>query len=163
MNTIEIYHKNLCKVAPVQVAIMAALMLTGKLFDDGDVLRHAGIALALLAHDVAQPRLRLAQGQVREGVTLRNTGQRPALETVQIYVRDLVSSVTWAVKELKAYRQVRVQPGEQVQVDLELPVAACSLVNAKGQRVVEAGEFDLLVGRSSRGRDLMAVRFSVLE
>ena len=99
---------------------------------------------------------------VRARITLRNTGQRPALETVQIYVRDVVSSVTWAVKELKAYRQVRVQPGEQVQVDLELPVAACSLVNAKGQRVVEAGEFDLLVGRSSRGRDLMAVRFSVL-
>jgi beta-glucosidase len=78
-------------------------------------------------------------------------------------VRDVVSSVTWAVKELKAYRQVRVEPGHRWWWTWNLPVAACSLVNAKGQRVVEAGEFELLVGRSSRSRDLMAVRFSVVE
>ena len=99
---------------------------------------------------------------MRARITLRNIGQRPALETVQVYVRDVISSVTWAVKELKAYRQVRVEPGQRVVVDLELPVAACSLVNARGQRVVEAGEFDLLVGRSSRSRDLMAARFNVV-
>lgn len=87
--------------------------------------------------------------------------QRPALETAQVYLRDVVGSATWAVNELKAYRQVQVEPGAQVVVDLELPVTACSLVNAKGRRVVVAGDFDLLVGRSSRPRDLQAARFSV--
>jgi beta-glucosidase len=94
-------------------------------------------------------------------VTLENTGTRPALETVQVYVSDLVTSVTWAEKELKAYKQVSVAPGETVVVDLELPVAECTLVNADAQRVVEAGDFDLLVGRSSRNRDLQASRFTV--
>jgi beta-glucosidase len=95
-------------------------------------------------------------------ITLENTGTRPARETVQVYVSDLVTSVTWAEKELKAYKQVDVAPGETVVVDLELPVSECTLVNAQAQRVVEAGEFDLLVGRSSRGRDLHASRFRVV-
>lgn len=94
-------------------------------------------------------------------VTLENTGTRPALETVQVYVSDLVTSVTWAEKELKAYKQVAVNPGETVVVDLELPVADCTLVNAEAVRVVEVGEFELLVGRSSRNRDLQASRFTV--
>jgi beta-glucosidase len=108
--------------------------------------------------------LRLAQAELGPGdtlhaqVTLHNTGSRPALETVQVYVRDLVCSVTWAVRELKTYRQVRVAPGESVAVDLALPVADCSLVNAQGRRVVEPGDFELLVGKSSRRRDLAAVR-----
>jgi len=95
-------------------------------------------------------------------ITLENTGSRPARETVQVYVSDLVTSVTWAEKELKAYKQVDVQPGETIIVDLELPVSECTLVNAQAQRVVEAGEFDLLVGRSSRSRDLQAARFTVV-
>jgi beta-glucosidase len=94
-------------------------------------------------------------------VTLENTGTRPARETVQVYVSDLVTSVTWAEKELKTYKQVDVLPGETVVVDLELPVSECTLVNADAHRVVEAGEFDLLVGRSSRNCDLHASRFTV--
>jgi beta-glucosidase len=94
-------------------------------------------------------------------ITLENTGTRPALETVQVYVSDLVTSVTWAEKELKAYKQVAVAPGQTVVVDLQLAVAECTLVNAEALRVVEAGEFDLLVGRSSRNRDLQASRFTV--
>ena len=94
-------------------------------------------------------------------ITLENTGSRPALETVQVYVSDLVTSVTWAEKELKTYKQVAVAAGETVIVDLELPVAHCTLVNAEAVRVVEVGEFDLLVGRSSRNRDLQASRFTV--
>ena len=109
---------------------------------------------------VLQPDLGL-DGTVRVRVTLTNTGRRPALETVQVYVHDLVSSVTWAEKELKTYRQVQVDPGQRVVVELELPVSACSLVNARGLRVVEPGEFELLVGRSSRSRDLLAARFRV--
>ena len=104
----------------------------------------------------------LSEGDVIHAqITLENTGSRPALETVQVYVSDLVTSVTWAEKELKSYKQVSVSPGETVTVDLELPVADCTLVNAEAKRVVESGEFDFLVGRSSRNRDLQAARFTV--
>ena len=90
---------------------------------------------------------------VRATVELRNTGARPAHEIVQLYVRDTVTSVSWADKELKSFRHVDLQPGETVTVELSLPVADCTIVDAAGRRIVEAGEFELLVGPSSRDDD----------
>ncbi len=100
-------------------------------------------------------------GVVRAEVTLTNTGARPALETVQAYVSDLVTSVTWADKELKAWRQVQVPPGESVRVTIDVPAASCSLVTADGRRLVEPGEFALLVGPSSRASDLLRAEFRI--
>ncbi len=96
-------------------------------------------------------------------VTLSNTGRRPALETVQVYVRDAVTSVTWADKELKGFRQVHVAPGQRVVVPIELPVSACGIVDRHGNRVVEPGEFELLVGPSSRDACLLSARFTVVD
>lgn len=109
------------------------------------------------------PTPQVAPGEsVRATVTLANTGTRPARETVQVYIRDVVTSTTWADKELKAYRQIDLQPGETVDVDLEVPVAACTIVTADGRRVVEPGDFDLLVGPSSHNDDLLKSRFTVV-
>jgi beta-glucosidase len=98
---------------------------------------------------------------VRARVTVSNTGGRPARETVQAYVSDLVTSVTWAARELKAFRQVTIAPGESVTVPLEIPVAACTLVTADGRRVVEPGDFELQVGPSSREADLLRAVFHI--
>ena len=100
-------------------------------------------------------------GTVVGHITVVNTGARPALETVQVYLRDMVTSVSWTDKELKAYRQVEVLPGKSVRVRLELPVADCTLVDASGRRVVEPGEFELLVGPSSRDDALLRAAFTV--
>jgi beta-glucosidase len=100
-------------------------------------------------------------GTVRASVTVTNTGDRPAVETVQVYLRDVVTSVTWAEKELKAYRQVTVDPGATVTVPIELPASECTLVDAQGRRIVEPGDFDLLVGPSSRDEVLLTARFTV--
>ena len=81
---------------------------------------------------------------------------------MQAYVSDLVTSVTWAEQELKAFRQVTVPPGESVDVEIELPAAACSLVDADGRRVVEPGEFELLVGPSSRDDALLRTSFDIV-
>ena len=94
-------------------------------------------------------------------VPVTNTGERPATEVVQAYIRDLVTSASWAEKELKGYALVDLEPGETVDVRLQIPVAACSIVNAKGVRVVEPGEFEVLVGESSKDEDLHALRFEV--
>ncbi|HUQ55785.1 glycoside hydrolase family 3 N-terminal domain-containing protein [Lentzea sp.] len=96
---------------------------------------------------------------VKACISLTNTGSRPSRETVQVYVSDAVTSVSWADKELKTFKQVDVRPGETVKVGLELPVAACTIVDADGNRVVEPGEFVLLVGPSSR--DLRRAEFTV--
>jgi beta-glucosidase len=116
-------------------------------------VEYADLALASTALDAA--------GTVRAEVTLRNTGTRPARETVQAYVSDRVTSVSWADKELKAFRQVDVAPGESVRVAIEVPVADCTIVDARGRRVVEPGEFELRVGPSSREDQLLRATFEV--
>lgn len=102
-----------------------------------------------------------ASDVVRGRITLTNTGTRPSLETVQVYVSDKVTSVSWADRELKAFTQVRVEPGKSVTVELELPAAACTIVDARGDRVVEPGTFELQVGRSSRTADLLTAAFTI--
>ena len=94
-------------------------------------------------------------------VTLTNTGKRPALETVQAYIADIVTSVTWAEPRTKVFTQATIQPGEHVKAHIEIPVAACSIVDVRGVRVVEPGTFELLVGRSSRDADLLRTTFDV--
>jgi beta-glucosidase len=81
---------------------------------------------------------------------------------VQGYVSDLVTSVTWAERELKGFSQVSVPPGESVDAVLEIPAASCSLVTADGVRVVEPGEFELRVGPSSRVATQLSARFRIL-
>ncbi|KRB47328.1 glycoside hydrolase family 3 N-terminal domain-containing protein [Terrabacter sp. Root181] len=94
-------------------------------------------------------------------VTLTNTGQRTAYEVVQAYVTDVVTSVTWAAKELKAFRRVTVPAGASVSTRIEVPAAACSIVDAAGRRIVEPGEFELRVGPSSRDADLLRATFTI--
>jgi beta-glucosidase len=102
-----------------------------------------------------------SDGVIRAHVTLTNTGTRAALETVQAYVSDLVTSATWADKELKAWHQVWVAPGQVVGVELEVPAASCTMVTADGRRIVEPGEFELLVGPSSRAAQLLRAGFRI--
>jgi beta-glucosidase len=109
--------------------------------------------LVLEGDDVA------ADGVVRGRVTVTNTGERPTVETVQVYVSDRVTSVTWADRELTTFRRVPLAPGESVVVEVEVPAADCAIVDAAGRRVVEPGEFELLVGPSSRRDDLLVAPF----
>jgi beta-glucosidase len=104
-----------------------------------------------------------ADGQVEAAVTLTNTGTRPAIETVQVYVADLVTSVAWAERELKTFSQAHIAAGESVEVKLSLPASACSLVDQDGQRIVEPGAFSLLVGRSSRDPHMLKAGFWITE
>lgn len=94
-------------------------------------------------------------------VHLKNTGQRTARETVQLYIRDCVTSATWADRELKDFKQVNIAPGQELNVEFSLPISACTFVNAQGARVVEAGEFEVLIGKSSRLTDLQSGSFVV--
>lgn len=98
---------------------------------------------------------------IRLSVEVANTGDRPTIETVQVYIHDHVTSVTWAERELKAYRQVALRPGEVTTVRIELPVAACTLVDRDGKRVVEPGTFSIQVGPSSRADQLLSVDLTV--
>ncbi|MBK8729118.1 MAG: fibronectin type III-like domain-contianing protein [Tetrasphaera sp.] len=86
-----------------------------------------------------------------------------AFETVQLYIRDDVTSVSWADKELKAFRQVELAAGESQVVEVEVPVADCTIVDQPGQRIVEAGRFELLIAPSSRDEVLRRAPFTVVD
>jgi beta-glucosidase len=104
----------------------------------------------------------LAAGEtVRVAVDVENTGEREGTEVVQLYVNDVYSSVTTPVKELKAFQRVDLEPGEKKTVSLEIPYGRLALVNRNLEAVVEPGEFEVMVGSSSRGEDLLKDTFEV--
>ncbi len=111
--------------------------------------------------------LRIAQttiainGTLEASVEVTNTGTRDGVEIVQLYTSDLVTSATWVTKELKAYQRVTLKAGETKSVQFSLPASALTLVNAAGERVVEPGEFELMVGPSSRDKDLLKTKFLI--
>lgn len=100
---------------------------------------------------------------VRVEVNLTNTGARTGTEVVQLYISDVVTSFTWACKELKLFRRVTLEPGETRRVAFDLPVDSCTIVNGDAERIVEPGEFKVLVGHSSRDEDLRQAMFTVVE
>jgi beta-glucosidase len=92
---------------------------------------------------------------------LQNTGKRAGTETVQLYVRDLQSSATTPVQRLRGWKRVTLAPGESTAVTLPLPTKDLALVSAAMRRVIEPGEFEVMVGTSSadiRLRERFAVR-----
>ena len=104
-----------------------------------------------------------AQDAVHVEIDLTNTGARTGTEVVQLYISDVVTSYTWACKELKDFRRVTLEPGETARVAFDLPVSACTIVNGDAERIVEPGEFEILIGHSSRYSDLHATIFNVVE
>ena len=105
---------------------------------------------------------KLAQGEsVKVFVDVENIGQRAGVEIVQVYVSDVVTSVTWVNKALKGFARVELQPGEKKTVEVELPFDSFRIVNAKAEYIVEAGEFEILVGPSSRDSDLLKTTLTI--
>ena len=90
-----------------------------------------------------------ADGTLDVAVDVRNTGRRPGTETVQLYVRDVVSSVTTPALQLRGFRKVTLAPGAVETVTIPLRIADLALFDQRMQRVVEPGEFELMVGASS--------------
>ncbi len=104
----------------------------------------------------------LARGQTAAvSVDVENTGRRAGDEIVQVYVTDVVTSATWVNKALKGFARVHLEPGEKKTVQVRLPWEAFQIVDAEGRSVVEPGEFEVLVGPSSRDGDLLKATLRV--
>jgi beta-glucosidase len=82
-------------------------------------------------------------------VTVKNTGAVDGKEVVQLYVRDMVSSVVTPVQQLRRFQKVFIRAGESVNVRFDLPISELALYNADMKKVVEPGEFELQVGTAS--------------
>jgi beta-glucosidase len=125
----------------------------GYLFDTVAPLYPFGYGLSYTSFEVGAPRLSADRigldGSVTVSVPVRNTGRRAGDETVQIYVHQLVSSVTRPIKELKAFERVTLGPGESKTVAFSLTAEAFRMWNVSMQRVVEPGVFEIMAGPDS--------------
>jgi beta-glucosidase len=130
----------------------------GYLFDDVSPLFAFGYGLSYTSFAIENPRLTKKKigpsGSTQALVDVTNTGTRAGAEVVQLYIRDLVSSVTRPVKELKGFKKVRLEPGEKTTVALDITPASLSFFDVNMKYVVEPGDFEIMVGNSSRDADL---------
>jgi len=110
-------------------------------------------------------KLRLSQptigtsGRTSALVEVTNIGKRAGDEVVQLYIRDLVSSVTRPVKELRGFQRIHLEPGQTQTVELAVGPEALAFWNEDMKKVVEPGSFDIMVGPNSV--DLMHARLEV--
>jgi len=98
---------------------------------------------------------------VSVSVDLKNTGSVKGKETVQLYIRDKISSITRPVKELKDFGKIELQPGESRTVALSITPEKLSFYNADFKWIVEPGDFDVLVGTSSNDPKMLSTLLSV--
>jgi beta-glucosidase len=135
----------------------------GYLFDDVSPLFPFGYGLSYTSFEFGKPRLEKTTITRDESTILRvdvtNRGDRAGDETVQLYIRDLVSSVTRPVKELKGFQRETFQPGETKTIALPITPNRLAFWNIDMQFVVEPGDFDIMIGPNSQ--ELQSVRVSV--
>ncbi len=96
-----------------------------------------------------QPREIRPDGEVHVSIRVKNTGFYRGDEVVQLYVHDLISSVTTPVKQLKGFQRISLHEGQAKEVEFVLTPEDLSLLNREMKRVVEPGTFEVMVGRSS--------------
>ena len=137
----------------------------GYLFDDVSPLYPFGYGLSYTTFAVRNVRLAKKKikrnGSTRVLAEVTNTGKREGTEVVQMYIRDLVSSVTRPVLELKGFAKVSLGPGETKTVALEITPESLAFYDVNMKYLVEPGEFAIMVGTSSRNEDLQKVILQV--
>jgi beta-glucosidase len=100
-----------------------------------------------------------AATKINISVKIKNTGTVAGEEVVQLYVRDVVGSVTRPVKELKGFQKIMLQPGESRTVTFEIGQAELSFYRRDMSWGVEPGDYDLMTGTNSA--DLKTVSVNV--
>ena len=99
--------------------------------------------------------------QIIASVTIENTGQRDGVEICQLYINDLVSSVSRPVKELKDFLRVELKAGEKRTVEFTITPDKLAFYDLNMNPIVEAGEFEVMIGGSSRDEDLQKATFTI--
>lgn len=90
-----------------------------------------------------------AGGTINIKVNVKNSGSKDGAEVVQLYIRDMVGTITRPVKELKAFRKIFLKAGETQEVSFALSENDLKFYNDKLEFVAEPGEFKVFVGNSS--------------
>jgi len=137
----------------------------GYLFDDVTPLFPFGYGMSytkfkFINHRLAKDKIKLGE-TTQLSVVVQNIGDMAGEEVVQLYIRDVFSSVTRPVKELKGFKKVKLQPSESKTVIFDITPELLSFTNIDMQYTVEPGEFEIMVGNSSRDEDLLKTILTV--
>ncbi len=137
----------------------------GYLFDDVSPLYAFGYGLSYTTFAIENVRLEKktmrTNGSTRMIADVTNTGKREGTEVVQMYIRDVVSSVTRPIKELKGFQKITLRSGEKKTVSFEITPDLLAFYDVNMKYVVEPGEFSIMVGNSSRDQDLQNITLTV--
>jgi beta-glucosidase len=137
----------------------------GYLFDTTEPLFPFGFGLSYTTFAYGTPRLSAARiaadGVTTLSVDVTNTGDRAGDEIVQLYIRDVTSTITRPVMELKGFHRITLRPGETRTLTFDVGPDQLSYIGLGMRRVVEPGTFTLMVGTSSA--DVQSVTLEVTE
>jgi beta-glucosidase len=137
----------------------------GYLFDKVSPLFAFGYGLSYTQFSISN--VRLVKKRIRTNATTQvladvaNTGKRAGAEVVQMYIRDCVSSVTRPVKELKGFEKIFLESGQTKTIRLDITQESLAFWDINMKYTVEPGEFEIMVGTSSRDVDLQNVILTV--
>lgn len=137
----------------------------GYLLDEISSLLPFGYGLSYTAFSIENPRLEKEVIDKNEStkllVDVKNTGNRAGDEVIQMYIHDMISSVTRPVKELKGFHKIHLKPGAFKTIEFEILPKNLAFTNIDMDFIVESGKFEILVGNSSRDQDLCKVILTV--
>ncbi|MBX3039637.1 MAG: beta-glucosidase BglX [Bdellovibrionaceae bacterium] len=159
-----------------QIPVYYSMKNTGRPFDakqkytskyldvSNEALYPFGWGLSYTKFEISEPKLSTARIKLNQKlnvkVTVANVGDRDGEEVVQLYVRDLVSSVTRPLKQLRGYQKVFLKKGESKELSFELSAEDLKFYGKGMKWMAEAGEFQVMVGANSR--DLRAASFHLV-
>lgn len=83
-------------------------------------------------------------------INVKNTGSRDADEVVQLYIRDMVASISRPVKELKGFQRIHLAAGKSREISFDITPEMLKFYNAELKHVIEPGDFQIMVGGNSK-------------
>lgn len=97
--------------------------------------------------------------KITASVTVKNNGSRDADEIVQLYIRDMVASISRPVKELKGFQRIHLAVGESKEVSFDITPDMLKFYNADLKHVIEPGDFQIMIGTNSK--DVKTLKLNV--
>lgn len=164
LGQIPIYYNHLNTGRPVPEGVKEYRKYQSNYIDvRNDPLYPFGYGLSYTTFEYGKPRLSgstmNANGTLTLTVNVKNTGKYDADEVVQLYIRDVVASISRPVKELKGFERISLRSGESRDVNFTIDVDMLKFYNSDLQYVAEPGDFEVMVGGNSR--DVQSLKFSL--
>ncbi len=159
---IPVYHSMLSGGRPYEAG-KSPKFLSNYLDIPNEPLYPFGYGLSYTTFEYGEPELSGAEmtkgGKISLSVSVKNTGDRPGTEIVQLYIRDLVGSISRPVKELKGFKKIRLAPGEERTVRFAIDESLLEFCNSDLEWVVEPGAFQVFVGPNSRDAQMLSFEY----